>query len=279
MKQGRWTWNDSECLSWQARARPRRSVCPHCHGRPLRGSPVIYCEIAMDSMWRAGEWVLLIREAFLLHGALFLSQRVRTKSVCTLPVPHALAEATGSSVCALSDALGGWRGCKWGDNREELASGPEFCRSSCGGDLSSGSRVLVRACRWLNCFFLTFKIYAAYREQPEKKTHYKYCTDIYVFSVMCYGCSFHILGANLHRRRHVDLPLPVFDFFFFKCLKNFLIIDLLSLLISQSLKAEAQSSVTGGIKCWTNYCQGDKGQANNWECKSPAYGGDVQGES
>lgn len=82
--------------------------------RPPHSSLVIYCEIARDSMWRAGEWVLLIREAFLLHRALFLFEWACMKWVCSLPVPHALVEAACSSVYGLSDVLGGWRGCEWG---------------------------------------------------------------------------------------------------------------------------------------------------------------------
>lgn len=60
---------------------------------------------------------MLIREAFLLHRALFLSERACMKSVCSLPAPHALVEAAGSSVCGLSDVLGGWRG--WEERGEK----------------------------------------------------------------------------------------------------------------------------------------------------------------
>lgn len=72
---------------------------------------------------------MLIREAFLLHGALFLSERACMKSVCSLPVPHALVEAAGSSVCGLSDVLGGWRGWERGE-KEGKGVNIEFSKVS-----------------------------------------------------------------------------------------------------------------------------------------------------
>lgn len=120
-------------------------------------------------MCRAGEWVLLIREAFLLHRALFLSERARMKSVCSLPVPHALVEATGSSVCALSDVLCGWRGCEWGEKwgkyfKVEFFKAPAF--------LSSEGGLVVRPCTG-GKILLT------------RRTHFNTATRIWMMKLKC----------------------------------------------------------------------------------------------
>lgn len=69
-------WFRVSKLTGEGRAAAERQPA----ARPPQASPLIYCEIATDSMCRAGEWVLLIREAVLLRGALFLSEWARMKS-------------------------------------------------------------------------------------------------------------------------------------------------------------------------------------------------------
>lgn len=54
------------------------------------------------------------------------------KSVCSLPAPHALVEAAGSSVCGLSDVLGGWRGWEErGEKGRKKGVNIEFSKVSC----------------------------------------------------------------------------------------------------------------------------------------------------
>lgn len=71
---------------------------------------------------------------------------------------------------------------------------------------------------------------------------------------------------------------------FFKCLEKAPQVPnsrfhLLCLLIGQLLKGKAQPLETRGSNAGQTTARVKKGQANNWECKRPAYGGDVQGES
>lgn len=73
---------------------------------PLKASLVIYCEIARDSKWHTGEWVLLIRAAFKLYWAFFTRLVKCVENQCA--VGHALIEVTGSrsSACFRKDVLG-----------------------------------------------------------------------------------------------------------------------------------------------------------------------------
>lgn len=78
---------------------------------------------------------------------------------------------------------------------------------------------------------------------------------------------------------HVNFHIPAFDFF--KRLKNFphYRFHLLCLLFGQLHKGEAQPIETWGSNAGQTTARVKKGQANNWDCRRPAYGGDVQGES